>query len=330
MKTKFRLIGIILALSIVTASMTACFGDFANKKEAVVPMKIAVLKGPTGMGIVKLMEKDSLADKKQYEFTVSGMPDEVAAQIISKEIDAAAVPTNLASVIYNKTKGQIAIVAVNTLGVLYVLDSTDTIKSFEDLRGKKVWVSGKGSVPEYAFNYLLEQNKIDSTKDIQIDYSLSHEELATAAASGDANIALLPQPHVTAALAKNPNLIIALDLTKEWNKLEGNSELAMGCFIVNKEFLENNSEKIEGFLSDYKNSVSWVNENKEEAGALIEKYGILANKNIATKAIPNSSIVFYEGSEAKDILKGFFEALYTINPKAIGGAMPDDEIYFSK
>jgi len=314
MKKKFRLMGLFLALTIIAMSMTACFDNEEKVQKNSIPMKIAVLKGPTGMGIVKLMEDDSDAEKKQYQFTVSGMPDEVAAQIISKEIDAAAVPTNLASVIYNKTKGQVAIVAINTLGVLYVVDSTGTINSFEDLRGKKVWVSGKGSVPEYAFKYLLEQNKIDSTKDIQIDYSLSHEELATAAASGDAQIALLPQPHVTATLAKNSQVKIALDLTKEWNKLEGDSELAMGCLIVNKDYLENNKAGIENFLADYKDSVSWVNENKEQAGELIEKHEILANKAIATKAIPNSSIVFLEGNEAKNILQGFFEVLYNINP----------------
>lgn len=306
--------------------------DTTNQEvvEQIEPISIGVLKGPTGMGMVKLMEDDAKLETPKYEISAYGSPDELVGKIINKEVDIAALPTNLASVIYNKTQGEISLIAINTLGVLYVVDTTNSVESILDLKGKKVSASGKGTVVEYAFSYLLRSNGLDPDKDVEVDYSLSHEELATAVATGDAEIALLPQPHVTTALMKNENARIAIDLTKEWDTLDTDSQLAMGCLVANKTFLNDNKEQIIEFLDVYSQSVGWVNENPELAGEWIEKYGILGNKTVATKAIPNSSIVFIEGKEAKTILEGFYSVLFEQNPKALGGAMPDDAFYFER
>lgn len=301
-----------------------------DTSKAIEVIDIGVLKGPTGMGMVKLMEDDSNFEVPNYNISAYSSPDELVGKIINKEVDIAALPTNLASVIYNKTEGDIAVIAINTLGVLYVVDSTGTIESITDLAGKKISASGKGTVVEYAFSYLLRSNGLNPAEDLEIDYSLSHEELAAAVALGDVQIALLPQPHVTTAIMKNQKAKIAIDLTKEWDSLNNGSQLAMGCLVANRAFLDNNQERVNDFLDVYSDSVKWVNENPELAGELTEKYEILGNKTIAIKAIPQSSIVYIDSTNAKEILEGFYKILYEQNPKALGGAMPDDAFYYEK
>lgn len=327
-----RIISTILVIVLVL-SLSACTSkgdvDVTNANESI-PIRIAVLKGPTGMGMAKLMEDEDAVTDPNYIFSAYGSPDELVGKILNHEVDIAALPTNLAAVIYNKTQGEVELIAVNTLGVLYLVDSSGTIDDIKDLKGKKISVSGKGTVVEYVFSFLLKNNGIDPNSDLEIDYSLSHEELATAVASGDIEIALLPQPYVTTATMKNSKVKIALDLTKEWEALENGSQLTMGCLIVNKEYASNNKKRVNDFLSKYAESVNWVNDNPEKAGALIETHGILGNKTIATNAIPNSSIVYFEGKEAKDMLEGFFKVLFEMNPKALGGALPDDEFYYQK
>jgi len=320
---------IILGIVGCGTQKTAKPDETSTTKETKV-ISIGVLKGPTGMGMVKLMEDDHSSETAKYEFSAYSSPDELVGKIINKEVDIAALPTNLASVIYNKTEGEIAMIAVNTLGVLYVVDSTGEVQSLKDLDGKKISASGKGTVVEYAFSYLLKSNGIDPENDLEIDYSLSHEELAAAVAAGDIDIALLPQPHVTTAIMKNQDVKIAIDLTKEWDALSNGSQLAMGCLVANKSFLDENKEAVNEFLSAYSSSVDWVNDNPDLAGEWIEKYGILGNKAVAVKAIPKSSIVFIEGIKVKETLEGFYKVLFEQNPKALGGAMPDDAFYYER
>lgn len=295
-------------------------------------VNIGVIKGPTGMGMAKFIDDNSIEDSSiKYEYTIAGAPDELVAKILNGEIDIAALPTNLASVLYNKTEGKISLAAVNTLGVSYLLENGNEINSIKDLKGKKIWVSGKGSVPEYAFTYLLKQNGLDPEKDVEIDYSLGHEELSAAVAAGDAKIALLPQPHVTVAMMKNKDVRIAIDLNNVWKETtEDKSQLAMGCIVINKEFANNNNAFVNEFLNQYKASVEWVNENPEEAGKLIAKHGILPNEQVATKAIPNCSIVYIGASEAKNVLDGFYKILFELDPKALGGKLPDEAFYLSE
>ncbi len=328
----------ILSMVIVSFMVifSACNNPAIPRKENENPpkssMTVSALNGPTGMGMVKLM-KDNEDGKSavNYDVNLVGSPDELIGKIVNGEVDVAAVPINLAMVLYNRTGGKVQLAAVNTLGVLYVLEKGNSIKKFEDLKGKKVNVSGKGSMPEYVFEYLLSKNNLEIDKDVEVDFKLQHADLATAVAAGDADIALLPQPHVSTAMMKNENVGIALDLNKEWKKAFNNEgELYMGAIIVQKEFAQNNKETLNTFLDEYKASVGFVNKNLDEASELIEKYKILPNKEIAKKAIPYSNIVYIDAKDVKDSVNDIYEVLFSFDPKSVGGNLGDDQFYYQR
>ncbi|KAB3536056.1 ABC transporter substrate-binding protein [Alkaliphilus pronyensis] len=306
--------------------------DSSMEAEEKPKLKIATLKGPTGMGMVDLMEKSETNESTiDYEFTVLGSPDDLVGKVISGEVDVAAVPTNLALVLHNKTEGAVQLAAVNTLGVLYVVENGDTINSVEDLRCKTLYTSGKGSAPDFVIQYILNENGLVVGKDVMLEYKLQHAELAAALAAGDVDIALLPQPHVTTAMMKNTDLKIALDITKEWNEVTPeDSKLPMGAIIVQKAFVEENKEAFNGFLDEYKSSVAFVNSNIDKASELIEKHGILPKAAIAKKAIPYSNIVFIEGDEAKSYLEDFYQVLFNFEPKSVGGKLPNEGFYYKR
>lgn len=294
-------------------------------------LRIGALKGPTGMGMAPLMEQAAAGTTAaDYEFTLLDSPDDMTAKIVNGELDAAAVPTNLALTLYNKTGGAIQLAAVNTLGVLFVLEKGDTIHSVADLKGKTVYTSGKGATQDFAFRYILKMNGLDPDKDVTLDYKLQQAELAAAAASGDAPVALLPQPHVTTAMMKNPSLRIALDVTKEWEAVAGGAgKLAMGCLVVQKKTLEAHKPIFQAFLSEYKASAQLVNSDPDKAAELIAKYGILPNAAVAKKAIPLSNITYIDAQEAKTFLNSFYKVLFDFEPKSVGGKLADEAFYYS-
>lgn len=295
-------------------------------------VRIATLKGPTGMGMAKLMDDsaNSLTTNK-YEFTIASAPDEVTAAVVAGNVDIAAVPSNLAAALYKKTNGGVQVAAINTLGVLYVLENGNTINSIADLKGKTIVASGQAATPEYAIRYILEKNGIDPDKDVTIEYKAEHSELATLMTSGDVTIGLLPEPNVTAVLSGNKDVRIALNLTDEWNKVaDDGSALIMGCVIVNKDFAEKNKAAVDAFLDEYKASVEYANADNQAAAQLIEKYGIVPKAAVAMKALPNCNIVYIDGDEMKTKLTGFFNVLFEANPKSVGGAVPDDNIFYKK
>ena len=293
-------------------------------------IKIAALKGPTGMGMVKLMEDDeNETSTLDYDISLLESPDDIVGKIISKEIDIAAVPTNLALTLYNKTQGEIQILAVNTLGVVYVLENGQEINSVADLKGKTMAASGKGATPDFVMQYILKQNNLEQDKDVMVDFSLQHAELAAAMAQGDVKLGMLPQPHVTTAMMKNPDLRIALDLTKEYKDASGtDSSLPMGCIIVQKDFAESKKDVVEQFMVEYNASVDFVNEQSSDAAKLMEKFMILPNAAVAEKAIPYSNIVFIKAMDAKASLEEYYKILFDFEPKSIGGKMADDGFYY--
>lgn len=321
-KTIIAIISVVFILSV-----TGC----SNKADEEKTIRVAALNGPTGMGMVKLME-DSNEEKTNldYDFTLTSSPNDLNGKIINGEVDIAAVPTNLAMILHNRTEGQVQLAAVNTLGVLYVLENGETISSIEDLRGKTINVSGKGSMPDFLFQYLLNKNNLTVNEDVIVDFTLEHADLGAAVAEEDVDIALLPQPHVTTARMKNENVRIALDITEEWEKASDGKELIMGVIIVQKEFAENNKELLDTFLDEYKQSVNFANENVEKTAELVEKYGILPNAQIAKNAIPYSNIVYRDASEAKESLQEIFEILHSFEPNSVGGKIADDEFYYEK
>lgn len=320
---------ILITLLISIIVLSACSG--AGSQDGPEKIRVAALNGPTGMGMVKMMEDAQVNEDSSYEFSTYGAPDELLGKVINGEVDIAALPTNMASVIYNKTDGQIQLAAINTLGVLYILEEGNEINSIEDLKGKKINVSGKGATPDFILQYLLKEHGIDPEKDVELDFSMQHADLAAAVAAGDAKIALLPQPHVTSAIMKNENVRIALDITEEWEKLVGETNpLPMGCIVVQKEFAEKYPAVLDDFMNQYEDSVKWVNENHGEAGQLIEKHGILPNAKLAEKAIPKCNIVFLAGEEAKSPMNEFLKILLELNPASVGGELPGEDFYYIK
>ena len=295
-----------------------------------VTIRIGALKGPTGLGMLQLLQEANDGEKP-YEFTLAGAADELTGKITTGELDAVALPTNSAAALYNKTEGQLQIAMVNTLGVLYLVTYGDTeITSIADLAGKTVYSSGQGTVAEYAFNYILSANGLEAGKDVTVEYKTEHAEIATLMASGQADIAVLPQPFVTQATSQNPDLKVALNLTEEWDKAaDGASILTMGCLVVRKDFAEENKDAFNAFLDDYKESVEFVNANPAEA-AVISGEVDLIGAAVAEKAIPECNIVYIDGDEMKEKLPGFLQILYDANPQSVGGAMPGDDFYYER
>jgi len=290
-------------------------------------LKIITLKGPTGMGMVQLMENDEAGTSAvDYTFEIVGAPDQIIGKVVKGEVDIAAVPTNLASILNVKTEGKVQLLAVNTLGVLYILENGEEIQSIEDLKGKTLRASGKGASPEYILNYVLAENGL--TDDVTVEYAVEHAELATTTTAGDTTLALLPQPFVTSTLLGNADVRIALDLTSEWEKVTDGSVLPMGAIIVNKAFAEENPEVIANFMTEYYASVEFVNADPAAAGVLIEKFEILPKAALATKAIPNCNITLIDAQTSKDSIMKFYEILKSYDPKSIGGTMPEDSFFY--
>ena len=338
MRNKQKSILSILLAIIFLFNITACSKEPSHTETLTNPtsnaettaISVAVLKGPTGIGAVKLM--DSTDSSNEYTFEVSSAPDEVMAKLINGSVDIAALPTNVAAAVYNKSEQEISIAAINTLGVLHILERGDTIQSVSDLEGKTIYATGQGSTPEYVLNYILQKNNIQN---VTVEYMAEHAELATALLSGDVNIALLPEPNVTAVLLKDSTIHQALDLTEEWNTTQLTnslmpSQLAMGCIVARKDFIQNNTDAFENFLKDYEESVNYVNNNVSESAELVQKYGIMDSAAAAEKAIPNCNIVFIANDEMKNALQGFYQILFEANPKSIGGALPNEDFYYTK
>ncbi|NLK69658.1 MAG: ABC transporter substrate-binding protein [Clostridiaceae bacterium] len=355
-----KTISIILTAFIVTAMLTGCsFGDISSiptpttapseidtpteapteqasvtpaEKNEVEPVEIKIggLKGPTSMGLVKLMESAELAEAaNNYVFSISGSADEVTPKLIKGDLDMAAVPANLASVLYNNTNGEVQILAVNTLGVIYIVEKGNEIQSFEDLKGKTIYATAKGSTPEYALRYLLSENGIDPDNDVTLEWKSQPTEVVALFSELENGVAMLPQPYVTVAQNQIDNLRIAIDLTKQWDILDNGSDLITGVLVVRREFAEKYPEQIAVFLDEYKQSTDFVNNNIPEAAKLVEKYGIV-NAVIAEKAIPYCNIFFMEGAKMKSSMQGYLEVLFEQNPKAIGGKLPENDFYYER
>ena len=299
--------------------------------EEPVTTRVAALKGPTAMGMVKLMRDDpQSAEGPLYAFTLAGAADEVTPSLIKGDLDMACVPANLASVLYNKTEGEIITLAVNTLGVIYIVENGNAVSSMADLAGKTIVAAGKGSTPEYALRYLLTENGIDPDTDVTIDWKSEHAECVAALASGSATIALLPQPFVTVAQTKIENLRVALDLTAEWDALDNGSGLITGVVVARKAFVEEHPAAVDTFLRNYAESVDWVNSNTADAAALISEFGIVEAAPIAEKALPHCNIVCITGEEMGAKLSGYLQVLFDAEPTSVGGKLPGEDFYYGQ
>lgn len=291
-------------------------------------VKITALKGPTAIGMTKMMSDEATADRAySRSYTISAAVDEISPMIIQGTADIACVPANLASVLYNKTDGGVEVLAVNTLGVLYIVDNGAGVTSLDDLKGKTIFASGKGATPEYALNYLLSQNGIDPETDVTIEWKSEHSECLASLVSTENSVAMLPQPFVTTALTKNEGITVAIDLTEEWDKLDNGSALLTGVVIARKEFIEQYPAVIDEFLNDYARSVDYVNTNVADAAQLCESFDIIPAA-AAEKAIPECNIVCITGAQMKEKLSGYLNVLYEQLEASVGGALPGDDFYF--
>lgn len=288
-------------------------------------IRVGALKGPTAMGMVYMMSDDGV-----NRYTLAGSADELTPQLIKGDLDVACVPANLAAVLYNKTEGQTVTLAVNTLGVLYIVENNgETVQSMADLRGRTLVAAGKGSTPEFGLRYLLEQNGLDPDKDVVIDWKSEHAECVAALAAGTADLALLPQPFVTVAQGKlGDGLRVALDLTAEWDALDNGSAMITGVAVARRDFVERNPELVDSFLKEYAKSVDWVNENPAEAAELIAANGIIESPAIAEKALPYCNIVCLTGQEMAEKLSGYLQVLAEAASESVGGAMPGDDFFY--
>lgn len=314
-------------------------GDASTREETLLKnealnhpvVRVGTLKGPTGMGMVRLMEQSQKGESElNYTFEILDSPDELVSKIISGEVDVAAVPTNVALLLYNKTEGKVMVSAVNTLGVLYLLENGNEIHQMTDLKDKTVHVSGKGASPDFILQNLLHKAGLVIGQDVELAYNLQHADLAAAMVEGDVKIGLLPQPHVTTAMMKNPELRIAMDMTKVWEEAYEGNQLAMGVLVTQTAFAKTNKETLNLFLDEYKESVAYVNNNIEEASILVEANGILPSVAIAKQAIPLSNIIYMDASEARPFLDAYFEVLYNFEPNSIGGKLAEDAFYYEK
>jgi len=289
-------------------------------------VRIASLVGPTGMGLVELMEEHS----DVYEIHLVTSPDQLIPKILNGDVDVATLPSNLAAVLYNKGGGTFSIVATTAMGVLYVVGVDTDIKCFDDLKGsgKIIHSSGQGATPEYVLNHILEYNGI-AGEDITVRYLSQHADLANQIASGTVDMALLPEPFVSTVLHKNPKLSVIINLSDEWQKIYG-MDMPMSVVIVQNQFIEEHSEQLQKLMSDYAKSINFVKNNVNEAAILMSKFDIISNKAIAAKAIPRCALCFETGEKSQKLLENYFEVLYKANPKSVGGKIPSEEIYYKQ
>lgn len=326
-------------LSAVTAlalclSLAACGGsassvssETASSAQSSAALRIAGLKGPTTMGLVNLIEAGD------YEFSMHGAADEIVPLLVKGELDAAAVPANLAATLYQKTEGAIQVACINTLGVLYMVELGDSVQSLEDLRGMTILSTGKGTTPEYVLRYVLTENGIDPDADVTIEYLSEATEVAarlTAAADeGQKAVAMLPQPYVTSVVAQSEGAArIVLDMNEEWQKVAGTRQVT-GVLVIRKDAVEADPARFEAFLKDYEASAIAATTDVAGTAALCEEYGVVAKAALAEKALPSCNIVFETGAEMKSDLQNYLQVLYDADPASVGGALPGDDFYYA-
>lgn len=320
--------------SSAAASLPASSGAASSSAAEKVPVepadiRIAGLKGPTSMGMVKLMEDAENGEAaNNYTFTIAGSADEVTPKLIQGEFDIAAVPANLASVLYNNTEGAVKLLAVNTLGVIYIVEKGDSVQSLADLKGKTIYATGKGSTPEYALNYILSENGIDPAADVTVEWKTEPTEVVQLLAQSENAVAMLPQPYVTVAQTQVEGLRVAVDLNQAWSELDNGSLFLTGVLVVRADFAEQYPDQLAAFLQEYQASTEWVNANVPEAAQLVEKFDIV-KAAVAEKAIPYCNITYLAGDEMKTAMAGYLQVLFDQNEKSVGGKLPGDDFYYA-
>ena len=338
MKKFLSVLSLILCL-VLSLGLVACNGDNNTNSdtnssdntssEAYTPanMTVACMTGPTGMGMAKLMaDSEAKLTANNYTFTVATAATDINPKFIKGEINIASVPTNVAATLYNKTGGKVRILAVNTNGVLSVLENGNTIDSIDDLKGKTVYSTGKGQNPEFILKYILEKNNIDPEKDLTINF-VSSDDLKAKLISGEATVAIAPEPLATAVMVQNKKLNRVLGINEEWSKVS-DEELMMGCVIALDSYVKENSAAVEKFLEEYEASIGFAKNNVTEAAKHCATYKISPSAAVAEKSLPSCNLCFVNGTKMNTSVSAYFKVLFDADPNSIGGAMPNDDFYY--
>ena len=337
MKKVRAIVSLLLALTLAL-SLTACGGQTNSEPQqpdtqgepTAAEINLYVLSGPTGIGAMNLWAAaDAGETKNTYHITMPGANDEVVAALSKGDADIAAVATNLAATLYNKTSGGVTVLAVNTLGALSMLSNGQEAAAVADLKGKTIYAPGQGANPEYILRYVLSGNGLDPDKDVTLRFVGEGSELLTVWQSDPEAIIMAPQPVATSILMQNENARTLFDMTEEWDKIAGgDSTLMMGCVIVRNEFLQANPGAVELFLQEYAASIEKAQSDVEGTAALCEQYGLIPKAALAQKAIPSCGLTVVTGAEMKTGLSGYLQVMFDANPKSVGGALPGDNFYY--
>ena len=307
--------------------MTVCMLTGCRKEETTV--NIGMLKGPTGIGAIQIMSEAEAGNYEGYNCTLTPDVTDIVAKLTNGDLDIGALPTNTAVNLYNKTNGDIQMIDINCLGVLYILENGDSIHTPADLRGRTIYVNGQGSNPEYVINYIIRKAGLEPGVDVDIQFK-DASEIATMMISGEADLCMLPVPAVTTILMKNPDVRKALDVTEEYAAAaDDGSQLTMGCIVARKDFLEKHPEEIALFIKRFRESSGYVLENRAEAAQLVAQYEITGSAEIAEAAIPDCGIVSIEGDDMRPAIEGYLRVLFEASPESLGGAMPGDDFYYT-
>ena len=296
-----------------------------------VTVRVGSLKGPTTMGLVNMMEwaEDGELPFKA-EFTMATAADEITAKLVNGDLDIALVPANLASVLYNKTEGGISVIDINTLGVLYGVTGDESVSSLADLAGKTIYMTGQGTTPQYAMDYILAQNGL--TDSVTIEYRSEATEIAALFAEDPTITAVLPQPFATVVQVQNEGVTEFMDLNEEWDKCpdSGDSMLLTGVTIASRAFLDEHAEDglVDAFISTQRLSTEAVSQDTAHTAELVVEAGIIEKAPIAEKAIPKCGIACITGEEMKGALSGYLDVLFNANAQSVGGSLPGDDFYW--
>ncbi len=322
-----RKLSILVVLTLMVTALAACKGGKSEPQD----ITVGALKGPTAIGMVKLMDEAAAGKAgNNYTFQVAGTADELTTGIIKGEIPVAAIPCNLASVLYNKSEGKVKLLAINTLGVLYIVETGESINSIEDLKGRTIYSTGKGTTPEYTLRYLLTMAGIDPDTDVTIEYKSEATEVAAMLQNDVEAVAMLPQPYVTTVMMNNDKVRIALDITAEWEKYAGeDSSVVTGVVVANADYLNEHKAAVDTFLEEYEDSVGYVVENIDKAAELVEKFDIF-KAAVAKLAIPKCNITFVTGNDMKTKAEAYLTALFEQNATSVGGKLPGEDFYYKK
>jgi len=318
-----------IVFALLTAALLTFFAGCNTQPEEPTTVRIAALRGPTALGLLQLMDaQEHGRTAGNYSFYLLGSPDQIPPLLARGEVDIAVVPGNLASILYNNPNMDIQALAIVTLGVLHIVDTTGDIHSIADLAGRTIFVSGQGATPEFALNYVLTQNGLVPGVDVFIEFRSEHTELAALLEAGQAEVALLPEPFVSTVLNRVDSLRIALDLREEWDNVQPDYSLIMSVVIGTREFIEENPAALEMLMAEYTNSISFVISNVPEAAELAAQFEIIPNAAIAMQALPRTHITWITGEQMKQNLTGFLNVLYQAAPASIGGQLPDENFFF--